>query len=115
MKAEQKQNEKLFGKDYQKSDYVFTWQDGKPYRPVYVHHAFTKTLKKNNFPHMAFHDLRHSTASILYDKKWELKDIQKWLGHSNIQTTGDIYTHISNLREKNLAEDLNGTFSLTSV
>lgn len=25
-----------------------------------------------------FHDLRHSTASILYDKGWALKDIQEW-------------------------------------
>ena len=61
---------------------------------------------------MAFHDLRHSTASILHDKGWSLKDIQGWLGHADIKTTGNIYTHISKLREKMFAKDLNGTFSL---
>ena len=47
-----------------------------------------------------FHGLRHSCASILYDKGWELKDIQTWLGHADIETTGGIYTHITQDRGK---------------
>ena len=49
---------------------------------------------------MRFHDLRHSCASILYDKGWNLKDIQEWLGHADIETTGGIYTHITHDRGK---------------
>ncbi len=48
---------------------------------------------------MRFHDLRHSCASILYYKGWKEKDIQEWLGHSDIGTTMGIYTHISNSRK----------------
>ena len=107
-----KENKKLFGNTYVKTDYVFTWQDGRTYRPDYVTHTFKKILDKNNFPKMRFHDLRHSCASVLHDKGWELKDIQTWLGHANIATTADIYTHISNTRKNDMAKDIQNTFSL---
>jgi len=63
-------------------------------------------------PDMRFHDIRHSTASILYDAGWELKDIQEWLGHSDIETTGNIYTHISKIRKEKKGMELAGTFRL---
>jgi len=56
-----------------------------------------------------FHDLRHSTASILHDKGWSLKDIQDWLRHADIETTGNIYTHISKSREQANAKSLEKT------
>ena len=112
LKKDTQYNKKIFGKSYIKSDYVFTWEDGHMYRPDYITKEFTKVLAKNNFPKMRFHDLRHSCASILYDKGWEIKDIQTWLGHADIETTANIYTHISKSRKEILAEDLQNTFSL---
>ena len=112
IKAEQKKNKKFFGKSYNKTDYVFTWPDGRPYSPVYVSQSFQKNLKKNDFPHIRFHDLRHSCASILYDKGWDLKDIQTWLGHADIQTTANVYTHISKSRKKIMAKNLENTFTI---
>ena len=67
---------------------------------------------KKGLPDMRFHDIRHSTASILYDTGWELKDIQEWLGHSDIETTGNIYTHISKARKEKMGNGLAGTFKL---
>ena len=58
IKAEQKSYKKLFGKEYQNTDYVFTWPDGRLYQPNYVTKEFQKVLAKNNFPKMRFHDLR---------------------------------------------------------
>ena len=58
---------------------------------------------------MRFHDLRHSCASILYYKGW---DIQTWLGHADIQTTANIYTHISKSRKEIIAKDLEHTFAM---
>ncbi|MBR1779278.1 MAG: site-specific integrase, partial [Clostridia bacterium] len=112
VKEEQKNYKKILKKGFNNSDYVFTWPDGKPYKPDYITKEFPKVLAKNNFPKMRFHDLRHSCASILYDKKWELKDIQTWLGHANIQTTANIYTHVSKNRKEILAKDLEHTFSI---
>ena len=36
----------------------------------------------------------HSCASLLYANGVSLKDIQEWLGHSDISTTSNIYTHL---------------------
>ena len=106
------QDKAIFGNCYTESDYIFRWSDGKPYRPDYVTRTFKKVLSQNGLPDMRFHDLRHSTASILYDKGWELKDIQEWLGHADISTTGNIYTHISKMRKEKIGQDLGSLFRM---
>ena len=40
------------------------------------------------------HELRHSCASLLLAKHIPMKMIQDWLGHSDIQTTANIYSHL---------------------
>lgn len=106
------ENKKLFGDKYINSGYVFAWENGKRYSTDGILSPFQKVLKDNNFPHMRLHDLRHSCASILYDMGWGLKDIQRWMGHSHIETTGDIYTHISNSREALVAEQMENSLVL---
>lgn len=103
---QQQQNRETFGDAYIESDYIFTWQDGKLYRPDYITRAFQRVLKSNGLRKMRYHDLRHSTASLLYDNNWEAKDIQEWLRHADIETTMGIYTHISNDRKKMLGKNL---------
>ena len=83
-----------FGKDYIDNDYVFTWEDGHPYSPDYVSHTFHKLLKKYDLPHIRFHDLRHTCASMLLSEGYGLKDVQEWLGHSDIKMTANIYGHL---------------------
>ena len=61
-------------------------------------------------PEMRFHDLRHSTASILFDKGWDLEAVKSWLRHADIETTSNIYLHVSKERKHLLAEDMHGTF-----
>ena len=112
LKKKQSENRRIFGKTYKESDYIFAWQDGRLYRPDYVTRAFQKVLKKHNLKIIRFHDLRHSTASILYDKGWGLKDIQEWLGHADIETTGNIYTQITNQRKQITAKSLERTFTI---
>lgn len=112
LKEKTEQNRKLCGKDYIDSDYVFVWPNGKRYAPDYITRGFQRVLKNNHLPKMRFHDLRHSTASILYDKGWSLKDIQEWLGHADMETTGDIYTHISQIRRHSMAKNIQNIFSL---
>jgi site-specific recombinase XerD len=112
LKKQSEENAKLFGKEYQKSDYVFVWPDGKPFTPDYAWRSFKRVMRDNGMKEMRFHDLRHSTASILYDKGWHIKDIQEWLRHADIAVTGNIYTHITQSRKQALAKDMEDTLRL---
>jgi len=35
-KEKQIENRRIFGKTYNDSDYIFTWQDGRLYKPDYI-------------------------------------------------------------------------------
>lgn len=73
--------------------------------------SFQRALKRHNIPKMRFHDLRHSTASVLFDKGWDLESVKSWLRHADIETTSNIYLHISNGRKRLMAKDMAGTFT----
>lgn len=102
----QKTNKMLFGNCYEDNDYVFVREDGKLYYPSYPSHELRKVLKRNDLPYIRWHDLRHSTASMLIEKKWHMKDISEWLGHSEIGTTMNIYGHISMEHKRELGNSL---------
>jgi integrase len=53
-----------------------------------------KVLKKYGFKNIRFHDLRHSCASLMVTKGDGINNVQKWLGHSDISTTANIYAHL---------------------
>ena len=112
IKQEQAEYRKAFGRSYHKSDYIFTHLDGTLRRPDCVTRGFQRVLKNHGLKKMRFHDLRHSTASILHDKDWDIRDIQDWLRHADIETTGNIYIHISRQRKTKLAKDMENTFRL---
>ncbi len=105
-KAKEENNEKLLGDRYVKNDYVFKWDDGRPYSPDYITKTFHKILARHGMPDIRLHDLRHSCASILLESGHNLKDVQEWLGHSDIQTTGNIYGHLTNQHLKTVGSDL---------
>lgn len=96
------------------SDYLFCRADGTVMRPDTLTRKFQRELLKHNFPKMRFHDLRHSTASILFDRGWSLEDVKNWLGHSDIETTSNIYLHYGRTRKILLAKDVEGMFKLKS-
>ena len=66
---------------------------------------------KKNLKQIRFHDLRHSCASMLVSNGFELKDIQEWLGHSDIQITANIYAHLDAKRKTNIANSMSNSFT----
>jgi len=109
-RARQENNKNEFKKAYTDSPYVFVWSDGKPFTPDFVTHHFERIIKKNNLPYIRFHDLRHSCASILLSQGFTLKDVQEWLGHSDIKMTANVYGHLDIERKKSIAEAMASAF-----
>lgn len=105
-KWQEEQHRIMFGREYQENNYVFKWPDGHPYSPDYISERFSNLLKKHNLPHIRFHELRHSCASLLLDMGWNLKDVQEWLGHNDIKMTANIYSHLDVARKNNIANSL---------
>lgn len=108
LKAEENRNRRLMGAAYQENDYLFKWPDGRPFPPDYVSHHFSRLLKNHDLPHIRFHELRHSCASLLLNSGFTLKDVQEWMGHSDISVTGNIYGHLDIARKQTLAASLTG-------
>jgi integrase len=55
--------------------------------------SFKNILKKAGVPHMPFHSLRHSCATLLLAKGVHPTYVQKLLGHQSIRLTLDLYSH----------------------
>lgn len=83
-------------------------------KPNYLSEAFPKFLKNHGLRQIRFHDLRHSCATLLYANGVALKDIQEWLGHSDIATTSNIYTHLDYSSKVASANAIMGIFQGTA-
>lgn len=54
-----------------------------------------KVCDKNNFKFIHIHGFRHTHASLLFESGVTMESVKERLGHSDIQTTVNIYTHIT--------------------
>ena len=95
-KAKQESMRKLLRGAYNKKylDYVCVDAIGDILTPKYISSHFKVILAKNGLKKIRFHDLRHSCASLLLANKVPMKMIQDWLGHSDMSTTANIYSHV---------------------
>ena len=85
---------------------------GNLYTPQMVTGNFSSILKHNGLRHIRFHDLRHSCASLLLANGVPMKQIQEWLGHSDISTTANIYSHLDFTSKITSANVMNGALAL---
>lgn len=93
VKAEQERNHTLFGRAYMDSGCVCCKADGTPIDPDFVTHHFRRVVQAHGLT-CRFHDLRHSAVNTLRKGGWDVKDIQAWLGHSDVSTTLNVYGHL---------------------
>ena len=56
------------------------------------------------FPKITIHGFRHTHASLLFEAGASIKDVQVRLGHNDIQTTMNIYTHITKTSREKVAQ-----------
>lgn len=93
-KLEQSKSKEIMGVQYNSNDLVCCNSEGKPIHPTRLNHKFHDILEKNNLPLIRFHDLRHSHASLLLKENVQIKAISERLGHSNVNITMNLYSHI---------------------
>ena len=68
-------------------------------KPDYISSTFSVLLEKKGLKRIRFHDLRHSCASFLLANGVPMKQIQEWLGHSDFNTTANIYGKVTGTTE----------------
>lgn len=85
---------------------VFPGPDGKHYTAPQYESAWNTYAAKTGISCTA-HQLRHGLATILYEAGIPEKDAQQIMGHADITTTRNIYTHIREARQKQTANKLN--------
>ena len=54
--------------------------------------SFAPLLKKAGLPRITFHDLRHTCASLLFQKNVHPKFVQELMGHASVTLTLDTYS-----------------------
>jgi len=67
-------------------------------------------MKKAGLTDIRFHDLRHSTATLLLSKGIHPKVVQEILEQSELSMTMDTYSHVLPTMQKNAMDELNDNF-----
>jgi integrase len=87
--------------------FVFTNRAGRPVEPSnLLHRDFPAVLAKAGVPHIRFHDLRHTAATLLMSQGEHPKVVSDLLGHSNIGITLDLYSHVSEAMHRQAAKTM---------
>jgi len=97
------------------SGLVFTTNIGTPIEPRNLNRHFMNKMKEAGLPHIRFHDLRHTVASILLEKNIHPKIVSELLGHSSVNLTLNTYSHIINPLNRQAADALDDVISTPKV
>jgi len=65
---------------------------------IHTSHPFTwisSVQTKHNLKKISIHGLRHTHCSLMFEAGASLQEVQERLGHENVQTTMNIYTHVT--------------------
>jgi integrase len=98
---------------YKHTDYLVQDGFGKPIGMSALSSQIYRIEDKAGLPHVSLHDLRHTFASMLHSNHIDMAMISRELGHSNLGTTMNIYTHaFGDVAEasRGIADSLNNKF-----
>jgi integrase len=84
----------LAGARWEDWDLVFPSRYGTPLNRHNVSHRFKELLARLGLPELVFHELRHTCASLLLAQGVHPRAVMEILGHSQLSTTTDVYSHV---------------------
>ena len=86
-------------------DLVFCTALGRPlHGGSMVTKRFQSLLERANLPRMTFHELRHGAATLMLAIGVDLRTIMETLGHSQISTTMNVYSHVVPALQRDASE-----------
>ncbi|HHV62395.1 MAG TPA: site-specific integrase [Firmicutes bacterium] len=104
-KVRQAKERLMMGDQYHDNGLVFTKFDGSPLEPTCISgRYFRKLIKKAGVRQINFHGLRHTHGTVLGAAGVPLKSVSKRLRHSSVAITGDIYSHVFDEMDREVAE-----------
>jgi integrase len=76
-------------------DLVFPSLSGTPLNPENLRRDVIRPAREEaGAPWAGFHTFRHTCAAILFERGFNVKQVQKWLGHHSPSFTLDTYVHL---------------------
>ncbi len=94
------------GGAYQDQDLVFTNGLGDPVHPNSLAHRFRRLTAQAGLPAIRFHDLRHTSATLMLANGEHPKIVQERLGHADIGMTLNLYSHVTMDMQRQAADRL---------
>ncbi len=92
-------------------DYVWACVDGGALDyPTFYRRSFLPAAERAGLGHVRFHDLRHTYASLMAHQGEDLYRVSRWMGHSTIAITADLYTHLFEGEDAALQSRLSAAF-----
>jgi integrase len=76
----------------------------------FLQRSFYPLLEQAGLPHIRFHDLRHSAATLLLGLGIHPKIVSELLGHSQIAITLDLYSHVTATMQQEAVRAFEGLF-----
>ncbi len=83
---------------------VLTRDDSSPLRLAYLTEKLDIVIERHKLRRITIHGLRHTHASLLFEAGASIKEVQERLGHSDIQMTMNIYTHVTDTLKEQTAQ-----------
>lgn len=77
-------------------NFVFGRADGTPWPNSTIDNSFKAALKSIEYDSLPIHSTRHTHAVMMLEAGATMKEVQERLGHSSMQVTADIYSHVTN-------------------
>ncbi len=88
---------------------------GEMYYPDSVVNLHKKILKDAGLPHIRFHDLRHTFATLALQNGVDVKTVSSMLGHYDAGFTLRTYTHATEVQKRQSFAQTMGSVSMAQV
>ncbi|EDY43060.1 tyrosine-type recombinase/integrase [Streptomyces sp. SPB074] len=111
----QQEERQTAGTSWTDNGLVFTTPKGKPLDPTNLTRSFRRLLHGAELRTIRFHDLRHSTATLLLEQGVDLVVIKELLGHAHIGVTAGVYAHVRLRLQRQAIETLGSILGPTDA